>query len=668
MTDPAMSTFQRKLQERKEQLALEQAVRERANDLSTLSDVIPEAPYEATDTDREMDRIVGNIDIIDAYSRWCGKMRPVVRSGQTESIMVSCPVPGHADKKPSAWINTDKQTWFCASCQQGGDAHDLAAYHFGYSVPNYKQGSDFHKLRIQMAGDYGYRLETLPGDVKVLSSPEDDPLGLVSGIPDTPEQNGHAPEVVAAETAPLNTSAPEKTLEKGVVTAPEPKTQPEEDKPEAQVVDLFEPEEEFLFSPLDWKPVAPDGTFIGEYMKAAVVDDVPEEYHFFSALVALGFACGRDARLDDGNPVFGNLFVCTLGPSGSGKSRARGHLDDLLATALPHDWNDPLSKGVRRVSAPGSAEVLIQNFQKAVEDPINPKIVAYYAPVRGIIDFSELSSLVGRTNRTGSVMIPTLMQFYDMDRLIATSSMGTGTKEAHWPFASAFTTTQPKSLKNLISKQDASSGFLNRWVFVPGTYKKKLAIGRVSVDMTDAAIKLQEVIGWASAFNPSDLVTWSEDAAALFTKFFHETVEKDKRDDQSDMLTRMDLLMKKLVLLFTANRRLREVPVESVRDAISLYTYLIDAYSIPAGQLGTSLASEVADAIISVTKKQFDLNGQGVSLSHISRSLWRRKYPLDLLLKTADSLTKLDFLKAEQPNTGRVGRPVVKYKYVSDAS
>src|SRR3546814_6014676 len=72
-------------------------------------------------------------------------------------------------------------------------------------------------------------------------------------------------------------------------------------------------------------------------MDATVKDDVPEEYHFWNGLLGLGFALGRDVSLMDFQPVYGNLFVCTLGRTGSGKSRAKGHLDRLLSTALPHE-------------------------------------------------------------------------------------------------------------------------------------------------------------------------------------------------------------------------------------------------------------------------------------------------------------------------------------------
>lgn len=620
MPDPDLTVFQQKLAQRRAEEEQRRRAEQTANQESQLKfdpDLIPSNEFQRSEEDRAMDRVIDNIDIIAAYRRWCGKMEPKVRNGQTEGIKISCPIPGHLDKNPSAWINTDKQTWFCGACNEGGDAHDLAAFHFGFEVPKYKEGSTFHELRRKMAEDFGFTFTRYPGGITV-------------------------------------------------VTAPEPTTAVEDEgESEAEVVSLFDDsDDDWIIPELNWREVVRPDTFLDAYMKATILDDVPEEYHFWNGLIALGFALGRDVRLFDLVPVYPNLFICSLGHSGTGKSKARYHLDQLLSTALPHNWSDPNSKGVRKVSAPGSAEVLIHNFQKPVPDPNDPKRIAYFASVRGLIDFNELSALIGRANRQGNVSIPTLMQFYDMEGVITTSSMSHGSKEAHEPFASALTTTQPRALRNLLSRTDASSGFLNRWVFVPGRDKQRFAIGGVRVDMTPAVKPLQDVMGWAGSFKSQDFITWSPEAEKLFTEFFHTKVMPDKKRDQSDMITRVDLLLKKLILLFTANEMLKEVPEHCVAAAISCYDYIVESYALVSGEVGNTLQSEISEAILAFAKKEFEKNKRGITLSALARSLHRRKYPHDLLIKTCDSLVKIGFLTVEKANTNSVGRPTVRYKYV----
>jgi hypothetical protein len=331
---------------------------------------------------------------------------------------------------------------------------------------------------------------------------------------------------------------------------------------------------------------------------------------------------------------------------------------------MPHDWSDEFSKGVRKISSPGSAEVLIHNFQKPVMGPSEPKKVSHYAPVRGLIDFSELSSLMARTNRQGSALTPTLMQFYDMETTVATSSLTHGAKQAWLPYASALTTTQPRSLRSLVTRADDASGFLNRWVFVPGTEKKRFAVGGVRVDMSPAISPLQDIVGWAGSFGHDKFVQWSPEAEKRFTEFFHVQIELDKRRATNDLITRIDLLMKKLILLFAANQHQPIVRLEHVEWAIHCYQFLVDAYSIPGAQIGNTLQTEVSEAILHQCRKAYQRGARPLTMNDISKALKGRKYPLDLLLKTADTLVKLGYLQLQTPQPGSVGRPSTRYKYV----
>lgn len=627
--------FRQKIEERRQQ---EQKQKVTQSALPSFADAIPEDERQASEQDKEIDRFIKSIDILEAYRRWCGKSAIVKRPNQTEGIMVSCPVPEHPDKNPSAWINTDKQTWFCAGCQQGGDAYDIAAYHFGYPVPGYKEGANFHRLREEMAQDYGLIINKMPG-------------GAIEVI--EPEEESEEPEPV------------------GKVATPEPTDDPEEsdeDSHLAPVVNLYDDDDEddtesYNFPSLDWRSIIPEDTFLHHYMRATTIDDLPEEYHFWNGLIALGFALGRDVTLFDRVPVYGNLFVCTIGRSGSGKSRARSYLSNLLRLALPHDWNDPNSKGVRIVNTPASAETLIFNFQKPVSDPADPKKILYNAPVRGLIDFNELSSLMGRANRAGNVLKPALMQFYDMENTISTSSMTTGLKEASEPFASALTTTQPKSLRNLIETSDDASGFLNRWVFAIGPEKKRIAIGGATVDVTPAVMPLKAVAAWAATFG-NEPMNWSPAAASLFSEFFHNTLEPDKHNKDNDLLIRTDLLTKKLCLLLTANKGEKIVSDVTVKEVMGMYPYLLAGYGVPEGQIGATLQNDIAEAVLTTSRKYAEKHNQGITLNLLAKHLKRRNYPMKLLIETVDYLTKLGYLAPEASRKGTVGRPTTRYKYV----
>ncbi len=629
-----MTPFQRKLEERRKIEAAEREAQDKAR--AEFDDVIPERNdvYELTDMDHELDRVVDGISVLDAYRKWCGKMEPKFRQGQRESIKISCPVPGHLDKNPSAWVNLDKNTWYCASCEMGGDHHDIAAFHFGYAVPAYKTDGSFHDLRIKMAEDYGYRIEKLPGDVKILIAPD--------SIVETDQPD--------ASTEEVDLNSPDATDSGNVVHLPE---EYEDD------MDSIE------FPPLDWKKVVPVGTFLDSYMKCTTIDDVPEEYHLWCGLLALGFAAGRQVRLDDSIPVIANLFICTLGRSGSGKSKASRILRRLLVMALPSDFTDPSNNGVEMVSTVSSAEALVRSFQKEIlKDPSDPKSGTINFPVRGLIEFNELSALISRTNRSGNALKPAMMEFYDGEEVVSTFSLTTGRKEAREPFGSALTTTQPLALKSLIGRTDDDSGFLNRWVFVGGREKPQFAIGGARVDIKPAVEPLKKIVGWAGSFKSDEYVTWSQEAEDTFTTFFHDVIVPDKKASSSALLVRLDLLMKKIILLLAINKREKVVSASTVLDAIEFYDYIKGCYRVPESQIGNTLQSEISEAVLFVARRQYEIDKKGVSLRVIAKALWRRKYPNDLLLKVIDSLVKLNYLEVEMPGPGTRGRPTARYRYV----
>ena len=624
MTEPNLSTFKRKLAEKraKEEAAAAASAPPVATGFEDLAPDVEDG-FQRSEEDQALDDVISRIDIIDAYRRWCGKMVPKVAPGQDESIMISCPIPGHADAKPSAWINTKKQVWHCAKCEQGGDAMDLAAFHFGYPVPGYKEGARFHELRRDMAKSMGWTFIKPPGAKSPIP---------VAPAEEEPESPGSEP---AAEASPAG----------------------------GAVVELFTDDSDPVieFPTLDWRAIVEPGTFLDTYMGVCTQDDVPEEYHFWNGLIALGLAVGRDVTLYDFVPVYGNLFVCLLGNTGDGKSRSYSHLKKLLTSALPHKWDDPSSKGVVQAASAASAEVLIHSFSKPVPDPTNPKIVAYYAPVRGLIEFNELSALIGRTQRTGNLLKPTLMEFYDATPEVSTMSMTGGKKLAAEPFGSAFTTTQPKALKELIGRTDADSGFLNRWVFASGQQKQRVAIGGISVDITPCVPPLQSIHGWAGF---GKKINWSPEAAERFTEIFHGVLQPAKITDEAGFLTRIDLLMKKLILLFCVNEMLEEVPVRIVELAYKMYPYLVSAYSIPAAQMGNTIYYEVMDEIRKHVKNLTDKNKTGATMRELNQRLARKKYPPRVIKDMLEFMCNTSGEIVMHVTKGARGPETARYKYV----
>ena len=595
--------------------------------------------------DVALDSVIDGLDIIAAYNQYAGKGM-VDPGGRTESIKVRCPNPSHPDHNPSAWINTEKQVFTCATCG-GGDKFDIAAWYFGMPVPGYKQGRSFHELRERIAASRGYTVARAAGVTTVTAAPEP------ARAPDP-----QLPEAVREDSAPAAdpTVGPD-----GAHIEVGPPVAPFVAAPLAAVTDIADhraaPLELVDEIELDWKPLTPPGTFLDIYMRQVVVDDVPEEYHFWNGLLAIAAALGRDATLQDLRPVYGNLFVCILGRTGAGKSKAKYLLDLLLHEALPYSITDPFSKGVLRANAPASAEALIWMFQKKIKDPSTGKEDNF--PVRGIVDYNELSSLVGRTQRSGNVLTPTLMQFYDMEPTVSTTSRTHGTELAVEPYACAVTTSQPKSLKGLLTTGDAASGALNRWFFAVGKSKPRIAVGGSMPDIKPAVKPLKDIQGWATAVKQ---ITWSQEALDEFEMFFRRTIEPTMKRDETDLLSRLDLLCKKLILLFTANMQHRQVQLESIKQMEHMFDYILQCYGVPGAQVGSTLQEEIRTDILKSIVSFQSRKGIGPSARDINQLIKQKKHPLDMFNKTLKHMVEIEEINGETvaPVGGR-GRFTTRY-------
>lgn len=642
MTDPPTSRFLQLLEEKKAALgpaAAEPQPTKEDYDPDLVPDV--SVAYEVSAADEAIDHLLEGLTIIDSYNKWCGKSIPQIM-GRTEGIKVSCPNPAHPDKNPSAWLNTKKGVWNCGSCEIGGDQYDIAAYHFGFPVPGYKT-TNFRELRTKMAESLGYRVESAPG-ISYLVQDED----TESPAGDTQD------EEPVTETGDASSEADNSGQQADEAQPTGPESGKSDAGPIASVIQLYgdeDTDDEIDLPELPWRPLVQEGTFLYEWMKATEIDDIPDEYYFWNGMLALGLAIGRDTTLYDRRPVFGNLFVCIVGPTGSGKSQAEGHLNELLRIALPYDHADPFSKGIQMIASPASGESIVWSFQKDIVDPSTAKTLSV-GDVRGLISYNELSGLTGRATRAGNTIKSTLMELYDCSGVVSTRSRVHGTTSAKNPFASLLTTTQPKSMGHLLTGSDIDAGFVNRFLFVSGKPKRRMAIGGEQILVTASVKPIQEVRAWSGK---TKQVQWSKLAADSYTDLYHRFIEPAKK--KSSTLSRLDLLVKKLLLLLTVNELSPEVELHNVDRVKMMMDYLVRCYGVTADQIGNDQAWEIRTEIIRHLAAHSTKGG--LTLRGLNDRLKRKKFPTRLVRQTIDDLTTLQIIAATA--TKGVGRPTVKY-------
>lgn len=586
---------------------------------AAFTDAVPTLSLEQRRSEAEIqiDEALVNLDVLTAYNRYCRKMKPTVPAGKREGVMISCPKPDHPDKNPSAWMNLDNNTWFCGGCQEGGDQYDIAALNLGYDK-SYKEGLNWGNFRKRIAEDMGLVIEYVPGVGDTVQKVVDE-------------------EELRAEIA----AAP----------VPEPPPSPVRVPPGA----------------LNWRAVVTENSFLDLYMKAVIVDDVPEEYHFWHAMMGLGVMVGRDAYIQDGPPVRGNLFICMLGQTGSGKSKSKYHLTKVLDMAYPYDPNEKIPKGVKPVPTPASAEAMIKGFQCDIEviAPSGQKYVDY-APVRGIVEFPELKQLTGRMARQGSVLKETLIEFFDCTDMVASIAAGRdGQRIAKEPTASVLTTVQPEVLADVFSDNDEVGGFLNRWLFITGTEKPIQIVNRNVIDLKPAADELRRIHTWAAKGRPIEL---TYDAQDVIQEAWDSYIHEDRKNHPHAM-ARILLMIKKLALILALNEMSTEITPEIVRKVLLMYPYLFNTIKFRGDAIAMSIEQQLDEDILNVFRKNptEPLTGQRVIRALPRRSEGGgRSAGAPKINRHLDELAKAGYLN-KQPTKAANGKTVTMFHYLGES-
>jgi hypothetical protein len=140
-TDPDLSKFRQKINERRAQQAVNRPP-------TWDDDLIPELADGGgiSEAAKKVNEACASIDIFEVYDRLVGRQREELR-GRTESVMAIC--PAHDEKSPSAWFGMKDGEWFlCCGHDMsiGWDKYGLAAL-----VWNLNSKGDFWQIKCRLA-------------------------------------------------------------------------------------------------------------------------------------------------------------------------------------------------------------------------------------------------------------------------------------------------------------------------------------------------------------------------------------------------------------------------------------------------------------------------------------------------------------------------------------
>jgi hypothetical protein len=282
------------------------------------------------------------------------------------------------------------------------------------------------------------------------------------------------------------------------------------------------------------------------------------------------------------------------------------------------------------------------------------------ASVSGLVKIEELSGFIARASRQGSSMKETIMDMFDVHGGDLTlHGRTTGTTRIHDPFVQFLTTTQPKAIHAYLRKTDVESGFLNRILYALGKSRRApMSYGGSQPDLALAADMLRDIAQWAHAGKRMIL---QGPALDVWDNFFHDVIApyKTGQIDMESMASRIDLQLKKFIVLFTGNLKEDHPTVESVTAAIKMYNYLALTYSAFGGDISYNDVTECQNKIIEMIDNYTRKHSEAPT-ARIIRQYLGKKYDLELLIRALKNLVQLDVVYENTKQSTR-GRPSKQY-------
>lgn len=586
-----------------------------------------------------------NYNITQAYIRWFAP-KDMKDSGNGNYLTNCFNSSGHSngDSNPSLCLKTGENVYTCYGCNIRGDMVDLAGVFSGHS----------------------------------------------DGVSNVPDNLVH--EIVKSACMDLFPEMQEGWKQTGsgtwiydpspaaeIVAAPDPTIDDDEDLDEDEAFDAAEIERITKTGfKLDWKEFFRPSTPGYNYMSTLSGGEIPDEYHFWNFMCLIGAICGRDVYFPDEIDVYGNIFTCIVGKSGGGKSRSESFLNQIIDNTIPFKYGDQDQRGIKIIEGPASGENLAVQFQHRFKtQPLATLNMAGSTPnpntppptpttvkvdnVRGIVRYPELSGIVAKFKNQGSTLEPTLLQLYDTgSRPIGGTSNTGGDNQAYGYFGVVNTTTQFKSIRKLISNDQIGSGFVNRWIFVIGTPRPKLSRGKRPL-ISNVYSDIIKISKWAAEIKKDQ--GGAIDLPSYYYPLFDDYCVNvaGVKEDQSDMLGRSRLILKKLTLLLAINNRESVISDQTILDAQKLFEYTVKCAEFVEGNLAVSESSLLEDEIYSFIKE-----GQGVfstghekgpNFAQIKRN-FRKRRDIDMekiqrILRTMQTTGMVTIKSDNRPGPGR---------------
>lgn len=190
----------------------------------------------------------------------------------------------------------------------------------------------------------------------------------------------------------------------------------------------------------------------------AGLTEAPPQYHLGAALAVVSATIGRSVALEFGGPLYPSLYVLLLGPSGS----ARKDTAMKFAVSLP---------GLLEAASVGSVPVPSYAMQTDISSAEALVSMLNETPTL-LLKLSEINALLANAQRKGTrTLLDKLIEAFDVPPVLQIQSIRARSEKAAaavFPFLAIIAAAQPGRFGDMITDEDIHSGFLNRWIVIPG--------------------------------------------------------------------------------------------------------------------------------------------------------------------------------------------------------
>jgi hypothetical protein len=384
---------------------------------------------------------------------------------------------------------------------------------------------------------------------------------------------------------------------------------------------------EFKYTPV---PESALRGWIAEYV--ALVSPTTEAavaFHLAAALVLIATTIGRRIMIRGGaGPLFANIFMLLVGRSGwSRKDTAIRIATNLLRKEF--------TVGSRVIRPETSVITNVSSYEgllKVMSD-LNGNV---------LLELTEFSELMANAERKGTSTITTaLMRAYDMPpRLENLSKANPITVEN--PILSVLAATQPSTLADTMRSLHITSGFANRFMFVPGDSlgPKPIAEDLDERALTALYLRLRDTV---HAYPAGTMLSLDAESREFWWDWYTNSFWGATGSPEEDsMRVRHQDLIFKLALMHAVIDQSSVIRMEHLRVAFTIYEWSWGHLQQIMGGWGQQMANEIEQRFIAILKER-----GAVKKHDLFRSSRNRKWTTSDMHRVFDSMVKADMIEVD---------------------